>query len=111
MAAGRHEKRCSWEPPIVDGKETPKVFAKDHMHRTEEKPMSSRSLEPVVLWAMNRLRDAGFAPELAETVARDAANDLARILDVAAILELVDRGCPPELAVRILDPVDESAVG
>ena len=79
------------------------------MHRTDEKPPSTQGLEPVVLWARNRLRDAGFAPKLADRVARDAAHDLARILDVTAILELVDRGCPPELAVRILDPVDEPA--
>ena len=59
-------------------------------------------------WATHRLRDAGFGPQLADTVARDAANDLARILDVTAILELVDHGCPPELAVRILAPIDES---
>ena len=76
------------------------------MHRVEEEPTPAPDLEPVVLWATGRLRDAGLGPELAETVARDAANDLARILDVTAILELVGRGCPPELAVRILDPID-----
>ena len=76
------------------------------MHRVEEQLTPASDLEPVVLWATSRLRDAGLGPELADTVARDAANDLARILDVAAILELVGRGCTPELAVRILDPID-----
>jgi len=79
------------------------------MHRTDENQTSARGLEPVVLWATSRLRDAGFTPALADTVARDAANDLARILDMTAILELVDRGCSPELAVRILDPLEEPA--
>ena len=45
-----------------------------------------------------RLRDAGFSPELAETLAQDNAYDL------HAILTLLDRGCPPELAARILAP-------
>ena len=76
------------------------------MHRIEDQLTTATDLEPVVLWATSRLRDAGLGPELADTVARDAVHDLARILDVAAILELVGRGCPPELAVRILDPID-----
>jgi hypothetical protein len=78
------------------------------MRPVEEQPVPDLDLEPVVRWATTRLRDAGLGPELADTVARDAANDLARILEVTAILELVDQGCPPELAVRILDPIDES---
>ena len=76
------------------------------MHRVEEQLTPAPDLESVVLWATSRLRDAGLGPELADTVARDATNDLARILDVTAILELVGRGCPPELAVRNLDPLD-----
>ena len=78
------------------------------MRPVEEQPAPDLDLEPVVLWATHRLRGAGLGPQLADTVAREAANDLARILDVTAILELVGRGCPPELAVRILDPIDES---
>lgn len=78
------------------------------MRPVEEQPVPDLDLEPVVLWATRRLRDAGLGPQLADTVARDAATDLVRILDVTAILELVHRGCPPELAVRILDPIDES---
>lgn len=29
-----------------------------------------------------------------------------RSVDVHALLQLVDRGCPPELAARILSPLD-----
>jgi hypothetical protein len=56
--------------------------------------------DPVVLWRIRRLREAGFTRQLADTVARDRAYDL------HAVLELVDRGCPAELAARILAPID-----
>jgi hypothetical protein len=42
--------------------------------------------------------EAGCPAKLADLVARDARFDL------HAVLELVDRGCTPELAVRILAP-------
>ncbi|MEX2194249.1 MAG: hypothetical protein WD844_03110 [Thermoleophilaceae bacterium] len=55
----------------------------------------------MVLWRASRLRKAGLSPRLADAVAQDCAYDL------HAILELVDRGCPAELAVRILAPIDD----
>ena len=57
-------------------------------------------VDPVVGWRNRRLRRAGFSRQLADTVARDCAYDL------HAILELVDRGCPAELAARILAPIE-----
>jgi hypothetical protein len=51
-------------------------------------------------WRRRRLQRAGFEPALAEVVARDCA------MDLHALLELVDRGCPPPLAARILAPID-----
>jgi hypothetical protein len=57
----------------------------------------------VVLWRRTRLEEAGFSRELAATLARDRAYDL------HAVLELVDRGCPPELASRILAPLNQDA--
>lgn len=57
--------------------------------------------EPVLAWRTSRLREAGFDPQLAHTVARSRAYDL------HAILELTDRGCPARLAVRILAPLDD----
>ena len=59
----------------------------------------SGDLDPVVAWRIDRLRDAGFSARLADTVARDAR------YDVHALLELTDRGCPAELAARILAPL------
>lgn len=52
----------------------------------------------VVLWRRCRLLEAGFPEALANRLAH------ARV-DVHALLELVDHGCPPELAARILAPV------
>jgi hypothetical protein len=50
----------------------------------------------VAAWRLHRLLDAGFAPTLAAELATVPG------LDVHALLELVDRGCAPELAARIL---------
>lgn len=50
-------------------------------------------------WRRCRLVESGFPAALADRLAGDAAFDL------HALLELVDRGCPPELAVRILAPL------
>jgi hypothetical protein len=50
-------------------------------------------------WRRCRLVEAGFPAALAHDVAADPAFDL------HALLQLVDRGCPPDLAVRILAPM------
>jgi hypothetical protein len=55
----------------------------------------------VVGWRRAQLAEAGFPLSLAAHVARDGRYDL------HALLELVDRGCAPELAVRILAPLEE----
>jgi hypothetical protein len=57
-----------------------------------------RSDEQYFAWRANCLRRAGFERDLAESLARDTAFDL------HALLELVDRGCPPDLAARITAP-------
>ena len=53
----------------------------------------------VVAWRRCRLVEAGFPELLARRLA-------ATRVDVHALLQLVDRGCPPELAARILAPLD-----
>jgi len=73
------------------------------MHPVERQSIESPAADSVVLWRASRLRDAGFAPQLADTLARDCGYDL------HAVLELVDRGCPAELAARILAPLDADA--
>jgi hypothetical protein len=55
---------------------------------------------PWTTWRAQRLQSAGFSSALATELAAD------RRVDVHALLELVDRGCPPGLAARILAPDD-----
>jgi hypothetical protein len=57
--------------------------------------------DDLIAWRVGRLRSAGLDPELARRLADDPRYDL------HALLELVDRDCPPALAVRILAPIDE----
>lgn len=51
-------------------------------------------------WRRQRLTAAGFPPPLATRLAADPRYDL------HALIELVERGCSIELAVRILAPVE-----
>ena len=62
--------------------------------------MQSTSQE-IVSWRRRQLVQGGLSAALAERVAGDSAYDL------HALIELVERGCPPALAVRILAPIDE----
>ncbi len=55
----------------------------------------------VAAWRGVQLLRAGFEAELAAGLARDDA------IDLHALLELTDRGCPPGLAARILAPLDD----
>jgi hypothetical protein len=54
-----------------------------------------------IRWRAARLLNAGFSEELAERLAHDGR------VDIHALLELTDRGCPPHLAARIAAPLDE----
>ena len=56
---------------------------------------------PVVACRAERLAEAGLPDEMAHDVAADGTYDL------HALLTLMDRGCPAELAVRILAPLDQ----
>lgn len=49
-------------------------------------------------WRAHRLMFAGVEPALARELAQSPG------LDVHALLELLDRGCPVSLALRIVDP-------
>jgi hypothetical protein len=55
----------------------------------------------VVAWRRSRLLAAGFAPALAEDLACSSG------VDLHALIDLVERGCPPALAARILAPLEE----
>ena len=59
----------------------------------------TRAGEDLFAWRISRLRARGFSAPRAEAIARDGRYDL------HALLELVDRGCPAELASRIVAPL------
>jgi hypothetical protein len=52
-------------------------------------------------WRIAQLAAAGFDASLAVVVAGRPG------VDIHALIELVERGCPPGLAARILAPLDE----
>ena len=54
--------------------------------------------DDVTRWRLDRLLGAGFAAPLALRLATTPG------VDLHALLDLVDRGCPPDLAARILGP-------
>jgi hypothetical protein len=56
----------------------------------------------VVNWRQLELEQFGFPPSLAARVARDERYDLHQLI------ELVQQGCSPDLAVRILSPVESN---
>ena len=56
-----------------------------------------------IIWRRSQLEQAGFSPRLAARVARDDRYDLHHLL------ELLEHGCSPELAVRILAPLEQDA--
>lgn len=54
-------------------------------------------------WRRAQLVEAGFSLPLAHALADDGRYDL------HALIELVEGGCPPQLAARILAPLGEAA--
>ena len=60
--------------------------------------------DALITWRCQYLTGAGLEPVLAASVASDLRWDL------HALLELLERGCPPALAARILAPVDDEEV-
>jgi hypothetical protein len=76
-------------------------------NRLEQRPAvgPERERENMIAWRYAQLFRSGFPHDLAIRVARDGRYDLHRLI------ELVERGCSPELALRILAPLetDEAA--
>jgi len=76
----------------------------DHLQDQDRNCRSDGPSLDVRAWRRCRLLDAGFPAATAERVAAD------RRYDLHALLELVDRGCPPSLAVRIVTPVQTDPI-
>ena len=60
-----------------------------------------RAAHDVLRWRREQLTRTGFPLPLAVRVAKNPRYDL------HALIELVERGCRPDLAVRILAPLEE----
>jgi hypothetical protein len=65
------------------------------------KMASEKAGDQVVRWRREQLTASGFPSALASGLAEDARYDL------HALIELCERGCAPELAVRILAPLED----
>jgi len=63
-------------------------------------PTKRRDLDRVVQWRRAHLIDAGFPRSLAARAARDERYDL------HALIDLVEHGCSPALAMSILEPTE-----
>lgn len=63
-----------------------------------------RERDEVIAWRRRQLLRSGFPAVLAAAVAHDGRHDLHRLI------ELVERDCPPELALRILAPLEGDEV-
>jgi hypothetical protein len=61
-------------------------------------PAKQRDAQAVVKWRELELAQCGFPPHLAARVARDERYDLQQLI------QLVQEGCAPALAARILAP-------
>ena len=65
------------------------------------KTASENAGDQVMRWRRKQLTASGFPFPLSARLAEDARYDL------HALIELSEHGCDPELAVRILAPVEE----
>lgn len=77
---------------------TPTVVS-PHPTRSLSRCLCAHGHVDVRTWRLCWLLDAGFDEQLARSLADTPA------IDLHAVLELVDRGCPPALAARILSPL------
>lgn len=59
-----------------------------------------RPAQTIAAWRCARLVEAGFAPALARELGEGRS-------DLHELIELVESGCPPPLAARILAPLDD----
>jgi hypothetical protein len=71
------------------------------MSRSRSTSDPTAPVSSVAEWRRERLLASGFAPGLASRLAADCR------VDLHALLELVDRDCAPDLAARILAPLDD----
>ena len=66
---------------------------------------AGRGTNDAVAWRRARLRKAGFDAALTEQLSHECA------VDLHALIGLVEGGCPPPLAARIMAPFDHERRG
>jgi hypothetical protein len=69
----------------------------------EAQPRPDRGLDQVVRWRREQLVRTGLPLALATQAAENGA------LDLHSLIELLEHQCPPELALRILAPLDSES--
>jgi hypothetical protein len=75
-----------------------------HQPHVQTKTTPGMDVDEVGAWRREQLTAAGFPARLAAEISDDDRFDL------HALIGLVERGCPPPLAVRILAPLDPRRV-
>jgi hypothetical protein len=88
-------------PSLRVASKSPVAVATNSVMSTRRTAEPASPVSAVADWRRERLIAAGFAADLAVRLAEDCA------IDLHALLELVDRGCAPALAARILAPLDD----
>jgi hypothetical protein len=66
------------------------------MGETELHVLEDTEQQQIELWRIEELRRAGYGPRAASRLAARAD------IDLHLAVRLLDRGCPPDLALRIL---------
>jgi hypothetical protein len=69
----------------------------------QTKTTPDSAVDEVVRWRRAQLADAGFPAPRAAEIASDTRFDL------HALIGLVESGCPPDVAIRILAPLEEES--
>jgi hypothetical protein len=67
----------------------------------QTKTTADAAVGEVARWRQDQLTASGFPLPLAAAIANDSRFDL------HALIQLAERGCRPDLAVRILAPLEE----
>jgi hypothetical protein len=71
-----------------------------HKPSVRTETTQDRGADQVVIWRREKLAQSGLPLSLASRLAQDPRYDL------HALVELLERGSPPELAIRILAPLE-----
>lgn len=72
-----------------------------HQNGMQTETTPDTSVDQVLRWRRAQLTECGFSRSLAAELADDPRYDL------HALIELVERGCRPDLAARILAPLEQ----